>query len=75
MSRKYTTRQGATGYNAKVCNIDGSNTGFSIVVPYNSPMKFSIGSTHFEVRQIKGKYFAYPDSALPFQWFINLNEA
>lgn len=76
MAKKYTTKQGSTGFIATVCTSLGSPTDFKIVVPHNSPKECSIGSLGFTVRQhANGKHYAYAKGDIPKSWFINLNEA
>lgn len=76
MAKKYTTKQGSTGFNATVYTQFGSPTDYKVLVPHNSPKQFSIGCLSFEVRQSgTGKHFAYAQGELPQSWFINLNEA
>ena len=76
MAKKYTTKLLPKGFLATVCTQFGSPTDYKVLVPYNSPKQFSIGSLSFEVRQAgTGKHYAYAQGELPQSWFINLNEA
>ena len=73
MAKKYTTKQGATGFLATVCSQYGTKTDYKVLVPYNSPQQFSLGFMSFKVVQDGSKYYAYAKGELPQSWFINLN--
>lgn len=70
MAKKYTTTRKAIGYLANVCTQAGGLTGYKVLVPYDSPAKFSIGSLEFIVKNNK---FAYAQGDIPPSWFIDLN--
>jgi hypothetical protein len=72
MAKKYTTTRKALGYLAQVCTQSGALTGYKVLVPYNSPAKFAIGSLEFIV---KNNAFAYAQGEIPQAWFIDLNAA
>ena len=75
MKKKYTTKLLPRGFLATVCTQFGSPTDFKVVVPYNSPKEFSIGSLGFTVRQhTDRKTYAYAQGELPVSWFVNLNK-
>jgi hypothetical protein len=70
MAKKYTTTRRATGFLAKVCTQAGIPTGHKVLVPYNSPQRFSIGSLWFTVRNSS---LAFAEGEIPASWFIDLN--
>lgn len=70
MAKKYTTTRKATGFLAKVCTQAGIPTGHKVLVPYNSPQRFSIGSLWFTVRNSS---LAFAEGDIPASWFIDLN--
>lgn len=72
MAKKHTTTKRATGFLVKLCTQSGALTGHKLLVPYNSPAKFSIGSLDFIV---KNNGFAYAQGEIPQSWFIDLNAA
>lgn len=73
--KKYTTTRKALGFLANVCTIEGALTGYKVLVPYNSPKAFSLGSLMFDVRvSPQGKHFAYAQGSIPQSWFIDLNK-
>lgn len=72
--KKFTTTRKALGFNASICKQDGSVTGFKVLVPYDSPQRFSLGHLHFDVKvSPQGKHFAYAQGEIPQAWFIDLN--
>ena len=72
MAKKYTTTRKALGYLAHVCTQSGGLTGYKVLVPYNSPAKFAIGSLEFIV---KNNAFAYAQGDIPASWLIDINHA
>lgn len=73
--KTYTTKRKPLGFMAQVCTREGNLTGFNLFVPYDSPMRFTIGSLEFDVRQTpKGKHLAYAQGELPQSWFVDLNK-
>lgn len=75
MKKNYTTTRKAIGFQALVCTQDGKPTGHKLLVPYDSPQRFSIGSLGFDVRvSPQGKHYAYAQGSLPQSWLVNLNE-
>lgn len=70
MAKKYTTTRKATGFLVKVCTQAGIPTGHKVLVPYNSPARFSIGHLWFSVRNGS---LAFAEGDIPASWFIDLN--
>lgn len=72
--KKYTTTKKAIGFQALVCTQDGRHTGYKLLVPYDSPKSFTLGSLSFDVRvSPQGKHFAYAQGEIPASWFVDLN--
>lgn len=69
--KKYKTPRKATGFTAKVCTQAGIPTGYKVLVPYNSPARFSIGSLEFIV---KNNAFVYAQGEIPQSWLIDINK-
>lgn len=72
MTKKGLTTKRSHGFLVKLCAQSGALTGHKLLVPYNSPAKFSIGSLQFIV---KNSAFAYAQGEIPASWFIDLNAA
>ena len=72
--KKFTTTRKALSFQAMVCTQFGSPTGCKVMVPYDSPMRFSLGHLEFDVRvSPAGKHFAYAQGEIPQAWFVDLN--
>lgn len=69
--KKYTTPRKATGFTAKVCTQAGIPTGYKVLVPYNSPARFSIGSLWFSVHN---NSLAFAEGDIPQSWLIDINK-
>lgn len=74
--KKYTTKQGSTGFIATVVTNNGTILpDFKVVVPFTSPKQFRLGSYDFMVYTVgSNKYQARAVQELPTSWFIKLNE-
>jgi len=72
MTKKGLTTKRSHGFLVKLCTQSGALTGHKLLVPYNSPAKFAIGSLEFIV---KNNAFAYAQGEIPQAWFVDLNAA
>lgn len=79
MAKSYLSKQHSPGFIAQVVNNNGDLTGFKIVVPWNSPARFSLGALSFDVQRSgsysRVKHFARATSPLPASWLVDLNAA